>query len=155
MLSAKQSHVSPSFDTSILRDLEPAAQEHPEMEDANQPWLDSEFGAPKESDSYIVGDNEREVKRFHPTAFFGSRGKRLEGHFGEAILKHDPMTSFHSRNEVDDLSVNEEDYDDDVSNPSKRFDPSGFAGSRGKRYLPGLEAFLLSQMYHKCEYMYL
>ena len=86
-----------------------------------------------------------QVKRFHPSAFFGSRGKRLYSGLSSAYSKGFQQGILASRGQ------RLPDYGGEGRQVAKRFDPSGFSGSRGKRYMPGLEALFLSQMYKKCE----
>ncbi|KAL8603119.1 hypothetical protein ACOMHN_046031 [Nucella lapillus] len=107
--------------------------------------------------------------------FVGSRGKRSLNAAAAA-----PSSMYEGGISIDDLSkrfiqgfvgsrgkrVMEEEEDEGVAGagksyfpvteslwraPDKRFYPSGFTASRGKRYMPGLEALLLSQMYKKLD----
>ena len=111
--------------------------------------LSSSFGAGGEGSGAAAMSSSSQVKRFHPSAFFGSRGKRQYG---------GPTRAFDSRGFPEEEGLMEEARGDQGAYlggggmVAKRFDPSGFSGSRGKRYMPGLEALLLSQMYKKCEY---
>ncbi|PVD36046.1 hypothetical protein C0Q70_03016 [Pomacea canaliculata] len=104
-----------------------------------------------ESSEAAKGDELEEgaaSKRLDPRAFFGSRGKRR---FSEKSFKRLQTGFVGSRGKRLPMPAGDEGLWEGQEFRSKRFDPSGFAGSRGKRYFPGLEALVLSHMYPKLD----
>ncbi|XP_076455917.1 uncharacterized protein LOC143290399 isoform X2 [Babylonia areolata] len=83
---------------------------------------------------------EELAKRF-TQGFVGSRGKRGM----EELAKRFTQGFVGSRGKrgMEEKGEEEEQW--------KRFNPSGFSASRGKRYMSGLEALLLSQVYKKLD----
>lgn len=161
LLAAKHSHSSNRAATSYLNEYNPAFPSDLSDDDVNQLWLDPGLAridnSPTSGGSRMLSSEEEgegedamlgssQVKRFHPSAFFGSRGKRMYGGLSSAYAKRFQQGLLASRAERLPYSGGE------GQQVAKRFDPSGFSGSRGKRYMPGLEALFLSQMYKKCEY---
>ncbi|XP_025082917.1 uncharacterized protein LOC112557335 isoform X2 [Pomacea canaliculata] len=164
LLSDKPSQDDTSqFDSAQLGELEPSLTDELPVNEATKLWLSQRLAELKgmtvpelaenddttESGDAAEGDElEEDVasKRFHPTAFFGSRGKRR---FSEKSFKR-LLTGFvGSRGKRLPMPAGDEGLWEGQEFRSKRFDPSGFAGSRGKRYFPGLEALVLSHMYQK------
>ena len=160
MLAAKQSHGAARADASpylsSYRGASPSIPSPLEVEDVDdvsELWLGpglalaTSRGSPISGGNDVVEKDDNGVsmpepvpsKRFHPSAFFGSRGKRP---YGGLRFQHAFIGSRGRRGEERQGGAR----------VAKRFNPSGFSGSRGKRYIPGLEALLLSQMYRKRKY---
>ncbi|KAL8607998.1 hypothetical protein ACOMHN_023814 [Nucella lapillus] len=187
LLAAKHSQdngnsvsLSPSSSaySSYINDYNPTFPASPSADDVSELWLDPSSGrnpvlmrtgnsltsagrsstAEEEAKDSLMEAS----KRFHPSAFFGSRGKRGYGGLSDAY----PKRFFHQafvgsrgkRLPAYGMGGEEEEEEEEEAEEEgkrmmlgKRFNPAGFTGSRGKRYLPGLEALFLSQMYKKLD----
>lgn len=164
LLAARHSHGSRSTPVSLDSSSHSNSDSQPLSafgDDVKGVWpVDSD----DDGDDHVEGEPDEwdddssevleEVKRFHPSAFYGSRGKRtlLKG-LSKALSDKRFMQGFvgsrGKRRGEYPYSLGEEAEEEELA--MKRFDPSGFSGSRGKRFIPGLEALFLSQMYKKLD----
>ncbi|XP_076437278.1 uncharacterized protein LOC143276573 [Babylonia areolata] len=169
---------SPSSSSSFIREFNSPFPSNPAVDGVNELWLDSTgsnpmlmsagnsltsaAGSPKAEPETEEGEEEAKDsaagearKRFHPSAFFGSRGKRLLVDFNKRFFHQGFVGSRGKRMQPYLLSGgrmgDEVEEEEEGKRMSKRFIPTGFIGGRGKRYLPGLEALFLSQMYKKLD----
>ncbi|XP_070174271.1 uncharacterized protein [Littorina saxatilis] len=186
LIAAKHSHGSHRLPSPYTGEYSAPYPETPAASDASDFWSNLRNVAISAGSPLTDGEGEEgedtltqhsETKRFHPSAFVGSRGKRMFGDLSddeaEAFEKRFQQGFIGSRGRrMQSLGGAEGEGETEAfkrfqqgftgsrgkrmgaegENVAKRFDPSGFSGSRGKRYIPGLQALFLSQMYNKCEY---